>query len=144
MVQSTRGQWKPNTEFVTLPSGNSPRIRKLDVVSMIMDDGNVPDTLLALISQGGDMTQLSGNDMMALVKILNQMCRAVFVEPAIVDAPDYDANQISIYDVEFADKMSLFQYLVSGESVQAANFRQEQGADGDAAPSGEVIREAAE
>ena len=143
-TKSTKGTWKPQTEYVTLPSGQQPRIRRIDVISLIMEDGNVPDNVMNLITSGGDLTELKGEDTTAFVRLMNETCRQVFVEPRIVDNPDYDSNEIRVTDVEFRDKLYLWQHLMGGATQQVARFPEEQNPSGDAAPAREILREAAE
>lgn len=142
MATDNKPTWKPQTQFVTFPSGQRARVKRIDVVSLILDGGNVPDNVIGFMLNGGNPTEMTGADASALLKAMNQALRATFISPAIVDEPDYENDQISIFDVELADKMWYWQWLMTGTEVgNVARFPQEQGGNGSVAPESEIIRE---
>lgn len=124
-------QWKQG-EVVQLPSGFVARLKRPDVIELILDDGKVPDVLMPLIfgqqvkpGRQPNTEEITPEMLELLVPTLKKMTKACFVEPRISDTPD--ENSIGVEDVPFADKLWVFQWAIGGQGQTAATFPQKSG-----------------
>ena len=127
---TSASQWKQG-EVVQLPSGKVAKLKKPDVLDLIMQDGKVPDALAPLIfsNPNADLSKLGQVELTpevltALIPTLNRMVKACFMEPRVADNPGED--EISVGDVDFKDKLYLFQWALGGEGQAATTFPQKQ------------------
>lgn len=119
--------WKQHTEIVTLPSGNDVTLKQVDILSILSENGDVPNFLLDLMSGGGG-GDVKMRDMLASMPLLNRIARLAFVSPAIVDESS-KAEGISIHQVGMYDKLAVMMWCMSGkEAVDAVRrFLEQQG-----------------
>ena len=131
---TTAAQWrKPREEgeLVPLPSGNWARLRPADLLKMVRA-GTIPDMLSPVAAKAiwteqdpeaiGESFELAQqyDELLAIV------LPAVFVEPkvAMADA-EPAADEISMEDIELADRTAAFNLAIMGASAMR-NFRQQQ------------------
>jgi hypothetical protein len=98
-----------------LPSGHVARLRPVDM-SVLLASGEIPDILTPLavstIMDGADTEKLANPENLAehtseMIRFFNLVCKAAFLEPRIVDAPQGD-DEISIEDVEMSDRSFVY------------------------------------
>lgn len=123
-------------EVVTLPSGKRARLRRPDVIELIMADGQVPDFLTPVVLaglRGQDVDQqatefeVTQENIGAIFELVNTIARAAFVEPTISDKPDAELgeNEIRLEHVGFGDKTWIMNWAMGAESASAGRFRTE-------------------
>ena len=134
-------EWgKKSAQIVTLPSGNVSELKQPDIVSLLFEDSDIPDFIAAPLLQnlGVSESQSSKNkqqsmtkqDLATLMRWASNLTVSVMVSPVCLpkgEKPDYEKNQISIDDVGFEDRMSIFEWVLeaSGITDAAANFREQ-------------------
>jgi hypothetical protein len=115
-------------ELVELPSKRVYRLRQLDVLSVMGEDGNVPNFLLPLISGQKSNVEASPADILALGPLLNRIASQSVVEPAIV--PDMEAVKrnegITLSMIPMQDKMAMLNYAMGGQAAVSAAMRFQQ------------------
>lgn len=124
------------TEEVQLPSGLTVEVRKPDISRLVMEskDGSVPAFLqqqvvagLAGKAETVDDWDPSKEDLATMSRFMDMVVRAALVWPVIVDGnPDYDAGQISLHDLEQADRTFLFGWAMPDSNAAAGRFRAKQ------------------
>lgn len=140
--------WKRQTEEITLPSGREATVQDVDVLSVIMEGGNIPSGLSQFVSDimsrgsAGQAIAENPDNMQAFGPLLNMVVKASLVSPKVADEPDADADEISIQDVLFQDKMHLFERAMGGADAveRAAAFSEKQGNGAVARPNGKKVR----
>lgn len=139
MTVTSVAQWKSG-EIVQLPSGKVAKLRRPDALSLLLDDGRLPDALGPLIfgekNEGGVAAEieLTPETLTALVPILDKLAVACFVEPRVVENAQGDEVLIPA-DIAFNDKLFLFQWIFGEAGTLAGRFPVES-AGGVAAGSG--------
>lgn len=117
---------------VELPSGFKPRLRALGFRTALMS-GMVPDFMTSTVVKAavGEQGQLplpdSEDQMEQKLKFLDDVARAMFVSPRIVEKPA-DAltdDEITIDDVDDTDKLYLLS-LMGTPTALMQQFRREQ------------------
>lgn len=131
LLRPTSGaDWRrPRTEgeLIELPSGNRARLRAVSLPTLVAA-GNIPDLLTPLVvrmlGQGIDATTDTLEKALAsaekgeddagaaeafrqlrdMNEVFDAVCRAIFVEPRIVETPQAD-DEIAAEDLELADKL---------------------------------------
>src|ERR1041385_1524404 len=83
-------------EEVMLPSGKVIKARRPDLVDILAGDGDIPDVLTEIIMEtinGGEKKELILNKetLPQLLRSLNVITKACFVEPKIWDGDHVDA-----------------------------------------------------
>lgn len=132
MVVTSGAAWR-TTEIKTLPSGKVARLRKPDVIDLIMGDGTIPDALTPIIMAGLkgeqvtdqiDWAKLTPEQIAGLFGLLNKVAAGAFVEPRIVDKPESEMGdgEIGIEHVEFNDKNFVFSWAMGADGGKAARF----------------------
>jgi len=134
---------------VTLPSGNTARLRQVDLFDLMVQ-GNIPDSLTGLVAQQlrmnkGQPEQLSEagpiNTMKGYGELLEVTALAAFVEPQLVKAEadeDLDSNKLWVGRLSVADKNAVFNWA-NGKAKHIEPFRAEPAAVmGDAQPGEDV------
>jgi len=129
-------QWKrQEAQTLKLPSGNSVDVYEADILGMIMsgDNEDVPDFITAQVMRGVSGTKtkapnldITPDKLPEFGQFIDRVVRAGVVSPhVVVGEADYDAGQISIDDLTFADKFLIFQVVMpQGEAQAAITFRQ--------------------
>lgn len=141
LIVTSPSQWKQG-EVVQLPSGCVARLKRPDVIDLIMDNGKVPDVLMPLIfgnkgvKQGRqpNADEITPDMLEMLLPTLRKMVKACFVEPRVMDEPD--DNSIGVDDVAFADKLWVFQWAIGGQAQVAAGFPKQSARNMVALPNG--------
>lgn len=133
---------RPRMEGVVipLPSGNICRIRPV-ALDVMITSGKLPDLLTPLAAktlwteldtdQIGDVAEMATG----MAELFGTVCRAAFIEPRIVDSPEAD-DEISLEDIDFADKAAVFQLAIQPAKV-LEGFRQQQTRDVEPVRDGE-------
>lgn len=136
-------QWLTQGELVKLPSGKQARLRQVDALSLMDDEGALsnlfmgqiarhmnpdakPDSQPATVAESGVELKLS--DLRASIPMLNRVCKAAFIEPAIVDTQAaFEAGQgILPEHIAIMDKMSVFSWAIGGrQALDSTRFLQQ-------------------
>lgn len=116
-------------EIVTLPSGNVARVRPV-AVDALLAAGRIPDLLSGVAAK----TLWTETDTATIAEqaetakhfadLINLIVPLVMLEPRVVDNPEGD-EQIALDDIEFSDKIAIFQ-LATGGSTVLRQFRLDQ------------------
>lgn len=124
------------TEEIQLPSGLSVEVRRPDISRLVMEskDGSVPAFLQQQVIAGlqgkaetVEAWDPSKEDLSTMSRFMDMVVRAALVWPVIVEGePDYDAGQISINDLEQADRTFLFGWAMPDSNAAAGRFRAKQ------------------
>lgn len=121
--------WKQG-EVVQLPSGKVARLRKPDVINLILADGHIPDAFMPILfgkdakpGQPADV-EMTPELLQDILPTMNTIIKACFVEPRIVDTPD--DTTLGVNDVAWADKLWVFQWVFGGQGQAAATFPSQQ------------------
>jgi hypothetical protein len=99
----------------------------------MITSGELPDLLTPLAAKTlyGEIQndELSSAADLAtnMAKLLSVVCKASFVSPRIVDDPQAD-DEISLEDVDFGDKMTVFNLAIAGAEA-LRSFRRRQAPD---------------
>lgn len=119
--------WKRKTEVVQLPSGAVAELKKPSVISLALRGGRLPESLSAIVfdSLNGRKRQDTENwkpeNPGEIADLMDVICTGAFVNPAIVEQPDYEAGQISIEDVQEEDKLWVLNWAgVGGGELPSA------------------------
>lgn len=155
-LQPTSGKaWRRSRlagELVKLPSGNVARLRRPDLLDMVMS-GQVPDSLTPIVEKaffeapdeqsreetGRAFVQEAG--LAGFNELLRLICQAAFLEPHIMDDPQAE-DEISYGDLDFADKMFVFTWA-AGEVADLEKFPTEPDGGVEPVHVGEGLRETA-
>jgi len=129
-MEITKGSAWRTTEDVELPSGNVARLRKPDVLALIMSNGEIPDVLSAQLlagMQGGaapKQIELTAENVSGLLEVVNTVTRASFVLPRIVDKPEAEMteDEIGIEHVAFNDRVFVLKWAMGGSIAAAQRF----------------------
>lgn len=123
--------WRKPVEPVTLPSGKVAAVKAIDLAAFILSGnaGTVPDMLLRQISDElsgkpvhDTMTAITPDDLPGFGAFINTVVLACVVEPrVVVGEAEYAAGQISIDDIDMADRMFIFQRAMPGEELAIAS-----------------------
>jgi len=114
---------------VTLPSGNVARLRPVALDRMILS-GSLPDLLTPLAAKTlwttTDEAEIGNQIELArgFVDLVNLIVPLAMMEPTIVEDPQTD-SEISIEDIDFGDKVAVFQLATQPATFLKA-FREQQ------------------
>lgn len=116
-------------EIVTLPSGNVARLRPV-AVDALLAAGRIPD-LLSPIAAKTLWTETNtasiaeqAESAKGFADLINLIVPLAMLEPLVVAEPEGD-GQIALDDIDFADKIAIFQ-LATGGSTLLRQFRLDQ------------------
>jgi len=112
-------------ELIELPSGKVMRLRQLDVLSVIGEDGSVPNFLLPLLSRQKSSAEPNPEDILKMGPLLNKVALQSVVEPAIVNTMDQvkAGEGILLSMISMEDKMTLLSYAMGGAAAINATMR---------------------
>lgn len=132
-------QWKRPDERVQLPSGKVAMLRRPSPISLMSEQGHIPDALMDSAFSAMQKGQVEvrqetvKNDFQTLLQLAILFCKAAFVSPCIKDQPVYENGEIAISDLDNEDMFFVMGWAMGGENgSQMVSFPQKQ--DGDVAP----------
>lgn len=129
---TTGAQWRANkTALVTLPSGNVAEIRAVPTSLLLVELGQIPDSLTPVVQKmmAGtlDAETLDADEVLKASDAMgNVIAKCALVSPRIVDSPSAD-DEISVYDLDDMDKEFLLGVFRLPTS-QLKNFCEQQNA----------------
>jgi len=133
---------KPREEgfLITLPSGNVARLRPV-ALDVLITSGRLPDMLSPIaaktlwveedVSKVGDVPELAKG----FADLVNFIVPVSFMEPEVVTEGEPGDGQIHIEDVDFGDKVAVFNLVTSGAAT-LRQFRDQQEGNVDVVPNG--------
>jgi hypothetical protein len=142
--------------LVTLPSGQTVKIRRtLDLFERLRD-GRIPNPLAGIVvemienkREQVDMSKLDGTSLGQMLALIDDTITKMMIEPQVVlepvDAPlGWEAPEgfISTSDIEIDDKMFLFN-VAQGGTADLATFRAQAAAFMGSVPDGDGVHDAA-
>ena len=113
---------RENGFVVTLPSGNTARIRPV-ALDVMIQDGRLPDLLSPIAARSlwteTDVEEIGkvGELATGMAELFGYVCKASFIEPRVVDGEDLGEGEISLSDVCFDDKAFVFQLAIQPAQV---------------------------
>jgi len=116
-------------EVVTLPSGNVARLRPVALDQLIIS-GKLPDLLTPIAAKSlwteTDTDRIADQVETAkgFAELVNLVVPLAMMTPRIVADPQAD-DEIAMDDIEFSDKIAIFQLATGGSTVLRA-FRERQ------------------
>lgn len=138
---------------VNLPSGNFARLRPV-AIDILIANGKIPDLLTPIAARSlweeTATDQIANQAEMAkgFADLVNIIVPAAMMQPRIVDNPQGD-DEISLDDLDFGDKLAIFQLATGGSATlkafckqQAANLAALLNSEGDGKPAQPVDRPA--
>jgi len=134
-------------EIVTLPSGNVARLRPV-AVDALLAAGRIPDLLSGIAAKTiwteTDTATIAEQAETAkrFADLINLIVPLAMLEPRVVAEPEGD-GEIALEDVEFADKIAIFQITTGGATVMRS-FREQQARAMAPVPDGEDVQPATE
>jgi hypothetical protein len=148
-------QWKKASVGTPLevPSGNTALVRSSGM-QVFLTKGLIPNSLLPIVRQAmsgkqvdlkaEDITEDQLEDMMKLFDAIVVHC---VIEPTVLPVPAdgevRDQEALYVDDVDFDDKMFIFQWVVGG-TRDLEQFRKEQAASVESVRGGAALESAAE
>jgi len=142
-------KWKKDTGPLPLevPSGNTCLVRQKPLTACLKA-GLVPNPMLALVKrsiqtgQGFETEDLSDDQILALITLIDNVVMACTVEPKVYPEPEQDGDRdderLYVDEVSFPDKYAIYAYAISGVK-EVAPFRGEQTGDVERIHDGEDI-----
>lgn len=115
---------------IMLPSENIATLRPVPL-DILVESGKIPDFLTPIAAKSlwsdTDSAEIASNedlhkDFIALINIIVPLS---MISPAVVEHPDPDKEEISIEDIDFMDKVAIFNLSIQPAAV-LKNFRQQQ------------------
>lgn len=113
-------------DVITLASGLTVRLKRPEITKIIAQ-GLIPAQLVQRFMSAqstGDTKQMKPEDFEALLKFQIVTAKHSFVEPRVVDEPNYDNNEISIEDLSSEDLEEVWAYA-NGGTQAVDQFRKE-------------------
>jgi hypothetical protein len=148
--------WQPVTSDLQLSKG-VVLVREVDVLSMIMTDGQIPDTLQHYLrgkfidsEKAAIDTEPAAEEtweqLPALMPFIKTVVRAALVQPKIVDEVQDTQYEITIDLLPLPDQITIFTWAFDqiGELDAVISFRGEQPGSLFSGRDGEAIRETTE
>lgn len=141
-VTSAADWRKPREEgvVVTLPSsGHNVRIRPI-AMDVLLKHGKIPDILTPIaaktvwIEEDPEEIANVAETAKGYAELINLIVLAAVVEPKVVEADPQD-DEITLDDIEFGDKVAIFNLATAGASAME-NFRKRQAAALVSVPNG--------
>ena len=104
--------------LVELPSGAVVRCKRPSIGKLIAE-GHIPTDVAAVLfdqeeSKPGKQARVNPKEMPKLLNLQRYIAEQAVVEPAIVENPDYDKNQVSIDVFDDADLSFIMQFVQTG------------------------------
>ena len=119
--------------LVELPSGMVARLRPVSIIDLWRSSGSIPDGLTAIIGDllvngtvSAQKSEMTAELITSIAELYTMVCRAAFVEPAIVDSPRDNAEEIALEDLSQADREFTLAW-VSTPTTELKPFLTEQG-----------------
>lgn len=144
-------------EAVTLPSGKPYRLRHVDLLALVDDNGEIPNLLRGMVdAQRGDAPpdddeSALSQQLLAAQPFLNRLALACVVSPPIVtDASEYETREgVWLHQIPLVDKMALVAWALGGTAAiaQTVTFPERDGlaaTDLDAASASDDVGPSAE
>lgn len=115
-------------ELVKMPSGRVMRLRQLDMLSTVVDEGgNVPNFLLAQLAgkKSGAAAEPNPSDILQMGPLLNRIAQQSVVAPAIVNTAEemQEGKGITLVMIPMMDKMAMLNYSMGGQTAVDAAMR---------------------
>ena len=129
-------QWV-NVHEVELPSGNKPKIKQIDLMSLLARKRGIPEILIPIVErqinpkakrafEKGEVN-LDDEDTTEMSQFLDWLCTKVFVEPkATYDEQPATVTEayVLVEDISLEDKMHVLAWVMGGDAgVEAMRFR---------------------
>lgn len=133
---------------VQLPSENWVTMRSV-ALDQLLESGRIPDFLTPLASrqlwteESSEEIAKSEDLHRDYMDLINLIIPLAVIAPAIVENPDPEKEEISLKDVEFSDKIVIFNLAIS-PAVVLKSFRNQQAASVFSSRPGEDVRTEAE
>lgn len=134
-------------ETVRLPSGNVATLRPV-ALDQLMLSGKIPDLLTPIAAKSlwtetdtgaiADQVETAKG----FAELVNLIVPLAMLAPRVVAEPAGD-DEIAPDDIEFSDKIAIFQLATGGATV-LANFRKGQETDVEPVPDGQDVQSEAE
>lgn len=129
--------------LITLPSGNVAKLKPVALDSLLLA-GRIPDMLTPIVAkmlwadEGTETDQIAEVVEMAkgFADLVNLIIPAVFVEPVVIAEGEPGEGEITLDDISFEDKVTVFQLATSGAAT-LTKFREKQVRDLAALSNGE-------
>ena len=115
---------------ITLPSGNVATLRPVPLDKLIQK-GEIPDYLTPVaarslwIESESDKIAEDGDLNKKFIELINYIVPLAVIIPAIVENPEDGKEEITIDDVDFMDKVAIFNLAIQPSSV-LRSFRDQQ------------------
>lgn len=106
-------------KVVTLPSGLLCRVKRPSIQKLLRD-GHIPSDVAAGLA---NQTPGQSADINDLLTIATAIAKEAFVDPQIVDEPDYAKGQIAVTDLDENDLAFIVTFVQTGNE-DIAKFRQ--------------------
>ncbi len=148
-------QWKKASAGTPLqvPSGNTALVRSSGM-QIFLTKGLIPNSLLPIVRQAmsGKQVDLKAEDITEdqladMVMLFDAIVVHCVIEPTVLPVPaegeERDPEALYVDDVDFDDKMFIFQWVVGG-TRDLEQFRKEQAAGVDAVRGSATLESAAE
>lgn len=121
-MATTVKEWK-RTEEMTLPSGNTARLRRVGLIDLIAQ-GGIPDTLSALATQVATTAQmrLEPAEVRQYEAVVNLVVKAALVEPAAADTAGPDC--LAVREIDWLDRLEIFRWA-NGATTVLRPFRRQ-------------------
>lgn len=134
-------------EVITLASGNIVRVRAVPLDHLITS-GRIPDILTPIAAKAlwtdteasvvADQVEVAKG----FVELINLVVPAALLTPRVVETPTAD-DEISLADIDFQDKLTLFN-LATGGAAMLRQFRIQQEKRMEPVSDSQDVRSAAE
>ncbi len=127
--------------IITLPSGYVAKLRPV-ALDVLITSGKLPDILTPIAAKTlwmeEEISDIANIPEMAkgFADLVNFVLPAAFMEPVVVCDREPKAGEISIEDIDFADKVAVFNLATSGAATMS-KFREQQARNVVAVPDGE-------
>lgn len=114
-------EWEPQAEEVTLSSGRRAKLLRPDLVAMIAGDGDTPDVLSNLVlsmvtgDSGKRELDITPDTLPQIMKSLNVVNKACFVEPKLWDNDFADEEHIPIKWLTFQERGEVFGWALGAK-----------------------------
>lgn len=127
--------------IITLPSGNVAKLRPV-ALDVLITSGKMPDILTPLAAKmlwvEEEIADIAKVPEMArgFADLVNFVLPAAFMEPVVVIDREPKEGEIHIADIDFEDKVAIFNLVTSGATVMT-KFREQQARNVESVPDGE-------
>jgi hypothetical protein len=146
---TSAGEWRRMREqgvVVTLPSGRCARLRPVGIPELVRR-GRIPNELMPIAAEAVWFDSPSPEKVReagaAAISLFDLVCEAAFLEPRASKDDDLADDQISVDDIDLADKVFVLQF-VTAPAGALRRFRLDQDAGLGSVSAGENHRTATE